>query len=133
MAIATLNTHDLPTFVGWMAGHDLQHKRSIGVDPGESDDERHRAREALKAAAGGDSLEGVVRFLAQTPTRLVSVSVEDILDVRDQINMPGTVAEYPNWRLRWPVSLEALHHEPRLKRIAEVLEESGRAARNAGS
>jgi len=133
MAIATLNTHDLPTFVGWMSGHDLQHKRSIGVDPGENDDDRHRAREALKGAIGGDGLEGVVRFLAQTPTRLLSVSIEDILDVRDQINMPGTVNEYPNWRQRWPVSLESLHHEPRLKRIAEVLEECGRAARNADS
>ena len=101
--------------------------------PGESDEERHRAREALKAATGGEDLEGVVRFLAQTPTRLVSVSIEDILDVRDQINMPGTVTQYPNWRHRWPVTLESLQYEPRLKRIAEVLEECGRASRDASS
>ncbi|AMN43943.1 4-alpha-glucanotransferase [Rhodoplanes sp. Z2-YC6860] len=131
MAIATLNTHDLPTFVGWMSGHDLQHKRSIGVDPGESDEERHRSREALKRAIEGEGLEGVVRFLARTPTRLVSVSIEDILDVRDQINMPGTVTQYPNWRRRWPLTLEALASEPRLERIAAVLEEAGRAARRS--
>lgn len=133
MAIATLNTHDLPTFGGWISGHDLHQKRSIGVDPGESDDERHRSREALKAATGGDGLEGVVRFLAQTPTRLVSVSIEDILDVRDQINMPGTVTQYPNWRQRWPLALEALLSDPRFQRVAAVLEECGRAARNASS
>ena len=131
LAIATLNTHDLPTFTGWMSGHDLNHKRSIGVDPGESDDERHRSREALKAVIGDDgSLEGVVRFLAQTPTRLVAVSIEDILEVRDQTNMPGTVTQYPNWRQRWPVTLEALGREPRLKRIAAVLAEAGRASRS---
>ena len=131
MAIATLNTHDLPTFTGWMSGHDLRRKRSIGVDPGEGDDERHRSREAIKAATGGESLEGVVRFLAQTPTRLVSVSIEDILDVHDQINMPGTVEQYPNWRQRWPVMLEQLASEPRLQRIAAVLKEAGRATRGS--
>jgi 4-alpha-glucanotransferase len=131
MAIATFDTHDMATFVGWMSGHDLQHKRSIGVDPGESDDERHRSRDALKAAIGGESLDAVMRFLAQTPTRLVSVSIEDILDVRDQINMPGTVTQYPNWRQRWPLALEALASEPRLERIAAVLEEAGRAARGS--
>jgi 4-alpha-glucanotransferase len=131
MAIATFDTHDMATFVGWMSGHDLQHKRSIGVDPGESDDERHRSREALKAAIGGEDLDAVMRFLAQTPTRLVSVSIEDILDVRDQINMPGTVTQYPNWRHRWPLALEALASEPRLERIAAVLEEAGRAARGS--
>jgi 4-alpha-glucanotransferase len=133
MAIATLNTHDLPTFVGWMSGHDLHKKRSLGVDPGESDAERHRSREAMMAAIGGEGFEGVVRFLAQTPTRLLSVSIEDILDVHEQINMPGTVTQYPNWRQRWPLALEALASDPRFKRIAAVLEEVGRAARTAHS
>jgi 4-alpha-glucanotransferase len=129
MAIATLNTHDLPTFSGWMSGHDLQKKRAIGVDPGESNDERQRVRLALQAAVGQDSgFEGVVRFLAETPTRLVSVSIEDILGVEDQINMPGTVAQYPNWRQRWPVMLEKLADDPRLQRIAEVLAKAGRSA-----
>ena len=129
MAIATLNTHDLPTFSGWMGGHDLHKKRSIEVDPGESDQERQWAREALQYAIGHESgFEGVVRFLAQTPTRLVSVSIEDVLGVEDQINMPGTVAQYPNWRQRWPVMLEALADDPRLKRIAEVLANAGRSA-----
>ena len=74
-----------------------------------------------------------MRFLSQTPTSLVSVSIEDILDVRDQINMPGTVTQYPNWRQRWPLALEALLSDPRFQRVAAVLEECGRAARNASS
>jgi 4-alpha-glucanotransferase len=129
MAIATLNTHDLPTFSGWISGHDLQKKRAIGFDPGESDDERQRARLALQAAVGPDGgFEPVVKFLAETPTRLVSVSIEDILGVEDQINVPGTVTQYPNWRQRWPVMLESLAGDPRLRRVAEVLAEAGRSA-----
>ena len=129
MAVATLNTHDLPTFAGWMDGHDLRKKRAIGVDPGESDHERHGSRQALQAAIGpGGGFEAVVQFLAETPTRLVSVAIEDILGVEDQINMPGTVTQYPNWRQRWPVTLEALANDPRLQRIAKVLAKAGRAA-----
>ncbi|MEI9805792.1 MAG: 4-alpha-glucanotransferase [Pseudolabrys sp.] len=33
-AVATFNTHDLPSFRGWISGHDLVVKHSIGVDPG---------------------------------------------------------------------------------------------------
>src|SRR5260221_648890 len=61
-------------------------------------------------------------------SRLVSVAIEDILGVADQINVPGTVVQYPNWRRRWPVPLEALADDPRLHRIADVLAKAGRSA-----
>ena len=46
-AIATFNTHDLPTFAGWMSSHDLRLKQAINVDPGETEDERHNSRVTL--------------------------------------------------------------------------------------
>ena len=133
-AIATLNTHDLPTFAGWMSGHDLKTKRAIGVDPGETDDERHHSRvtfcAALAAAIGRQQIgfEEVAAFLAATPTRLVSVAVEDVLALDDQVNVPGTVAEHPNWRRRWPVSLEELAADQRLTRIAAIFSRAGRGS-----
>ncbi len=96
-AIATFNTHDLPTFAGWMSGHDLKTKRAIGVDPGETDDDRAAfARDALRrasAATGNQQIgfEEVAAFLAATPTRLVSIAIEDVLGIDDQVNVPGTV------------------------------------------
>jgi 4-alpha-glucanotransferase len=133
-AIATLNTHDLPTFAGWMSGHDLKTKRAIGVDPGETDDERHHSRvtfcAALAAATGRQQIgfEEVAAFLAATPTRLVSVAVEDVLALDDQVNVPGTVGEHPNWRRRWPVSLEELAADQRLTRIAAIFSRAGRGS-----
>ncbi len=133
-AIATLNTHDLPTFAGWMSGHDLKTKRAISVDPGETDDERHHSRvtfcAALAAAIGRRQIgfEEVAAFLAATPTRLVSVAVEDVLALDDQVNVPGTVAEHPNWRRRWPVSLEELAADQRLTRIAAIFSRAGRGS-----
>jgi 4-alpha-glucanotransferase len=133
-AIATLNTHDLPTFAGWMSGHDLKIKRAIGVDPGETDDERHHSRvtfcAALAAATGRHKItfEEVAAFLAATPSKLVSVAVEDVLGLEDQMNVPGTVGEHPNWRRRWPVSLEELASDQRLTRIAAIFSRAGRGS-----
>jgi 4-alpha-glucanotransferase len=133
-AIATFNTHDLPTFTGWMSGHDLQTKRAISVDPGETDDERDRSRAALKSALvavtgnAEPNFDDVVAFLAATPTRLVSIAVEDALAMTDQVNVPGTVTEHPNWRRRWPVTVEELAGDQRLRRIAALLSRAGRGS-----
>ena len=42
-ALVTFNTHDLSTYAGWRSFGDLALKRSLGIDPGESDDERWHA------------------------------------------------------------------------------------------
>ena len=47
-ALATFNTHDLPSFRGWLRGHDLRVKRAIGLDPGETDELR-ATLQALRA------------------------------------------------------------------------------------
>ena len=39
-ALATFNTHDLPSLRGWLDAHDLRTKRDLGLDPGESDEAR---------------------------------------------------------------------------------------------
>jgi 4-alpha-glucanotransferase len=48
-------------------------------------------------------LFAVVGFLARTRSRLLAVSLEDLLGVIDQPNIPGTVNEHPNWRQRLPL------------------------------
>jgi 4-alpha-glucanotransferase len=117
-----------------MTDHDLALKRGIGVDPGESDLDRHLSRvtlcETLTALTGNHQLgfDDVAAFLATTPTRLVSIAIEDVLGVKDQPNVPGTVNEHPNWRRRWPHPLEALRSDQRLRRIAETLSRAGRGA-----
>jgi 4-alpha-glucanotransferase len=128
-ALATFNTHDLPSFAGWMSDHDRRLKRELGVDPGENDEERERSRQALRVALkGAESFEGAVGYLAATPTRLVSVAIEDVLGLEDQVNMPGTTDQHPNWRRRWPITLEELASDQRLRRIAATFSRAGRGA-----
>ncbi|PZA09071.1 4-alpha-glucanotransferase [Rhodopseudomonas palustris] len=110
-ALVTFNTHDLATYSGWRALTDLQMKRSIGVDPGESDDSRRHALAMLGDALRHQGIEhddiyAVLTFLARTPSRLLAIALEDLLGVLDQPNVPGTVSEHPNWRRRLPKPIE---------------------------
>jgi 4-alpha-glucanotransferase len=110
-ALVTFNTHDLSTYSGWRSFSDLKMKRSLGLDPGETDDARWQALGQLDEVLGQydihqNDLYSVAKFLARTKSRLMAISLEDLLGVVDQPNIPGTVDEHPNWRQRLPVSLE---------------------------
>jgi 4-alpha-glucanotransferase len=112
-ALVTFNTHDLSTYAGWRCFSDLVLKRSLGIDPGESDDARWHALGMLTHvlrhhAIDGDDLYAVVKFLAQTRSRLLAISLEDLLGVLDQPNIPGTVDEHPNWRQRLPIAVDEM-------------------------
>jgi 4-alpha-glucanotransferase len=112
-ALVTFNTHDLASFAGWHAHHDLAVKRGLGLDPGETEEERMRAVEAFEWKLGEEHIArknflGAVEFLARTPSRILAIALDDLIGLQDQPNIPGTVAEHPNWRRRLPVALDDL-------------------------
>jgi 4-alpha-glucanotransferase len=112
-ALVTFNTHDLSTYAGWRSFSDLAMKRSLGIDPGESDDARWHALSMLTEVLKHQGIEGhdfyaVASFLARTRSRLMAVSLEDLLGVVDQPNIPGTINEHPNWRQRLPRAVEEI-------------------------
>jgi 4-alpha-glucanotransferase len=110
-ALVTFNTHDISSFAGWRSGHDLRVKQSLAIDPGESDDDRHRAVAALGQTLADSGIHAsdfaaAIAYLSRTPSRILSVAIDDILGVIDQINVPGTIDQHPNWRRRLPVSID---------------------------
>lgn len=122
-ALTTFNTHDLPTYAGWWGDHDRALARRLGLILGESDKERENARDALLSALGRAKLlpwfrrwrrkrkpdfATIAQFLARSPCGILSVGLDDILDMEDQQNLPGTWREYPNWQRRLTVELAAL-------------------------
>jgi 4-alpha-glucanotransferase len=112
-ALVTFNTHDLSTYAGWRSFSDLKLKRSLGIDPGESDDARWHALSKLNDVLrhyGIDrhDLYAVAQFLARTKSRLLAISLEDLLGLIDQPNIPGTVNEHPNWRQRLPLAIDEI-------------------------
>jgi 4-alpha-glucanotransferase len=135
-ALVAFGTHDISTFAGWRDQHDLAVKRALDIDPGETSEERGRAVDALRRALESRGLEGratqslefssAVRFLADTPARLLVIAMEDVLGIADQVNLPGTVNEHPNWRRRLSVTLEDLDDHPVLRGIADIMRAAGR-------
>ncbi len=130
-ALVTFATHDMPTFAGWRTHRDLAVKRALNIDPGESDEDRHRALEAMGQALTRRGIEAsdfaaVARYLADTPSQLVIISMEDLLAVSEQVNLPGTVDEHPNWRQPLPVQLEDLRSHEGLASIADIMRSAGR-------
>ncbi len=131
-ALVTFATHDLPTYAGWREKRDLAVKRALGVDPGETDDERQGALSALGRALAQRGLEAgsfasVARYLADAPSRLLVISIEDLLGMKEQVNLPGTIDQHPNWRRRLPVAVEDLKHQEGVIAVADAMRSAGRS------
>ena len=60
-------------------------------------------------------------FLARTRCLLLLVRFEDLLAQDEQLNLPGTYLEYPNWRYKLPVSIEALEQNENVKTICRLI------------
>ena len=131
-AAASLSTHDLPTAAGFLHGEHVRARAELGVLDDVAAEQatavRERAEwvallrsEGLLAADEADEAAIVVamhRFLASTPSRLKLISPHDVIGETRQPNLPGTVDEYPNWRLPLPQTLEELRADPRVAEIA---------------
>jgi 4-alpha-glucanotransferase len=129
-ALASFGTHDLPTWKGWRAGRDIARRAEIGgwQEDARADIEAERRREAaaFEAAIGGNTHTAVARFLGRTPARLVALQIEDVLEIEDQPNLPGTTREYPNWRRRLPLPPEALGDALARSGVPEIMHQTGR-------
>lgn len=44
-----------------------------------------------------------------------------VTEERDQVNLPGTTNQHPNWRRKQSVSLEELSTNPRVRSLAHIL------------
>ena len=60
-------------------------------------------------------------LLAESRSRLVLVAPYDVVGEARQPNLPGTVDEYPNWRLPLPLSLDELRDHPLLAAVVAEL------------
>ncbi|MGQ4879729.1 4-alpha-glucanotransferase [Billgrantia sp. LNSP4103-1] len=152
-AIATSSTHDLPTLAGWWAGRDIEWRSRLGLYGESHDGSSERAERrtdrarlarslglldarapatALDAAdlAASQVLDASVRRLGLTPAPLALLPVEDALGLEEQANLPGTLAEHPNWRRRLPDDAERLLASPEVKSRLAALAEARREGRH---
>jgi len=125
-ALATATTHDLPTIAGLWSGSDLEMQRRLQLAPNEAGTRGlRRSLAKLTASPLRAPAEDVIRktytALARAPCLLVTPTLDDALAAEDRPNMPGTIDEYPSWRIPLPRTLEEIMKDPRPRRIAKAM------------
>ncbi len=146
-ALVAVTTHDLPTLAGWWEGVDLALRDSLDLFPSDEvraeqvqarAEDRARLLHALERAGllpagrGADLsawpemttelAAAVHRYVARGPSMVVTVQLEDVLGVTEQVNLPGTTeARYPSWRRRLPATVDELAADPRFRALAASL------------
>lgn len=135
----SVTNHDLPTFAGWWIGADIELRARIQKMPAEDREhamaerfaDRARLVEALHEQ--GFAVErdepptvSVHRFIARTNCRLAVVQLDDVIEEADQINLPGTDREHPNWRRKLHLDRSAIMADRRMSGIAAAMAEEKR-------
>jgi 4-alpha-glucanotransferase len=124
-SIASINTHDMPTFAGFWNGDDVDDRLEQGLLDKRGAAEEREKREQMRAqlmsfltARGllpdgmnrpAAVLEAVLRFLARSDAEMVLVNLEDLWLEREPVNRPGLPER--SWRRRMRVPLEQLRND----------------------
>jgi len=141
LALATVTTHDLPTVAGFLAEEQVRVRAELGQLGLPVEQERERVRKDREAlltmlrtsglldAWDGDVGLAMHAVLTAAPSRLVLAAFGDAVGDLRQPNLPGTVDEYPNWRLPVadgsgrPLGLEELLDSPGVRRLTALMDQ----------
>lgn len=151
LALATPSSHDMAPVPGHWEGWDVALRHKLGLtrpDVSEDDDLKARGedRKILIGALRDQNLlptdfpitaplsEGQMRalvlachqFLARTPSALMLMNLDDLALETSQVNVPGTVDQYPNWARRLHRDIEDLMSDDYLATTAAAVSKERR-------
>jgi 4-alpha-glucanotransferase len=147
-SMSTLTTHDMPTLKGYWHCHDLELGKELGLYP--TDEilhtlytSRHKDKQAVldtlhghhsvKGEVGRDANKvgmskalsfGLQVHMASGSSALLSLQLEDWLEMDKPVNIPGTFNEYPNWRRKLSHNLHDIFDDSSLNHLAANLTEA---------
>lgn len=146
-SIATVSTHDVPTLAGWWNSRDLTWRRDLDLYPNEDlkkqeqidrIQDRHLLISALKDIGtltakdiNDETLEStqsslnmaVQKYIGLTESHIQLIPIEDGLELIEQVNIPGTIDEHPNWRQKLPLDLNQIWETPSILNIQSLMNE----------
>jgi len=144
-SMSTLTTHDMPTLIGYWHCLDLELGKEIGLYPTEEIlqilyTDRHKNKQAILDTLHGhgsisDSISHDVNFtgmnrelnngmqvhMAGGSSALLSLQLEDWLEMDKPVNIPGTFDEYPNWRRKLTENIESMFERHDINELASKL------------
>ena len=151
-AMATLTTHDMPTLIGYWHCKDLELGQELGLYSGKElidglYEDRVKAKQAiLDTLHGHQSIPGHVGqsandvamtrdlnfgmqiHMAKGSSALLSLQLEDWLEMDMPVNIPGTSNEYPNWRRKLSVDLEEIFRINEVNHLTDALTKARQSA-----
>jgi 4-alpha-glucanotransferase len=143
-SLSALTTHDIPTLRGYWHCEDLALAKELELFREEKMPALYRQRLTDKQAIL-DSLHGhgalpsghstdasqtgmhqalshaLQRHMAQGSSAMLSLQLEDWLDMSEPVNVPGTSTEYPNWQRKLSKTLEQIFNDPALHALCDEL------------
>lgn len=140
--VASLNTHDMPTFRAFLEAKDVDDLEALGFfDEQQAREERER-RKAIRYQMAGEVADetseddeaiyqAVLRkrleHLASSPARMILINLEDLWAETEPQNVPGTSTERPNWRRKARLSFEEFSRRPDVVDVLKRVDELRRA------
>jgi 4-alpha-glucanotransferase len=146
LALACVTTHDLATLQGFWHGSDIDLRQRLGLYPSADAEANERAarwrdRVLLLQALAAEGLlppgvhpddpgatamtpalaASLHAYLAHSPAAILLTQIDDLTAEIEQINVPGTVDERPNWRRRLGVTVDAVPAAPVARALAASL------------
>jgi 4-alpha-glucanotransferase len=145
MALAMIANHDVPPLAAWWNCGDLELRRKIGLinsDDKLRQEHDHRNGEKgqlLQWLAEQNLLPGqwhdrnvqreldqslrvaLIRACGRAASKLVSLQIDDLACVDTPVNIPGTSAEYPNWRRKVPLPVDAIFADADAQAMMQAL------------
>lgn len=141
-ALASLNTHDMPTFAAWWRGEDIALRQSLGLI---DEDAARRERDELKTIrenltawletenwleeATDDEhqiLRAIFKFLSASEAGVALANLEDLWLETEPQNVPGTGGERPNWKRKAALTFEEFRQSPRVLEGLNIIAETRR-------
>ncbi len=152
-SMTALCTHDMPTLRGFWNGADLALGKEIGLYPEQSQlddlwaDRLTRKQHIISAlqqyglmpeceqdeqgvAVINQALsEAMQVHMATGSSALLSVQLEDWLEMDTPVNVPGTMDEYPNWRRKLSQTLQQMFARDDILMLEQKLTQARQAAK----
>jgi 4-alpha-glucanotransferase len=147
-SMVTVSTHDLPTLTGWWKGRDLHWRQTLNLYPSEEMGKQERsariedrnlliatladldvidlqkAPQQTPAVMNTELSIAVQKYMAKAPSHIQLIPLEDGLEIIEQVNIPGTIDEHPNWRQKLPVTMNKFWEENSVISIAQAMQQA---------
>lgn len=145
--LVVAGTHDMPTYSAFWQGLDLDLKLRLKMmTPTQYESAVSERKEERRSFVDAFISEGLITepplgrnslltpdmpdwfipdtyaYLARSNSLLLMARLEDMIGQVEQVNVPGTYLNYPNWRYKLPVSLENLTTDARVLHVCDLIQ-----------